>query len=143
MRAIAWALTISLCGCGFDAGVPLMTEGGPDPIDLDDLIEGPDVLIDCDASFDSGTLAFGNWCGQLRPEPVVLTQPDGSEVVALPLGEFRIETGGRLRLTGTRPIALAVFGNATIAGEIDVSANGLFAGCLLYTSDAADECCGV
>jgi len=83
------------------------------------------TTLNCGTStFDSNTLTFGNWCSQPTPVPVVQTQPGGADVVVLPLVNFTIAAGATLRLTGTRPVILAAFGNATLAGTIDGSANG-------------------
>jgi len=76
------------------------------------------------STFDSETLAFGNWCGQFQPTPVVLPQSGGPAVIVLPVTSLSVAGGSSLRLTGSRPVVFAVFGNATIAGTIDVSASG-------------------
>jgi hypothetical protein len=83
------------------------------------------TTLNCGVStFDSTTLTFGNWCSQSTPVPVVQTQPGGADVVVLPLLNLTIAAGATLRLTGNRPVILAAFGNATVAGTIDASANG-------------------
>jgi hypothetical protein len=55
---------------------------------------------------------------------VVQTQAGGADVVVLPLQNFTIASGATLKLIGNRPVVLAVFGDATIAGTIDASASG-------------------
>jgi hypothetical protein len=93
---------------------------GLDPLSTDD-----STLLDCGVStFDSGTLAFGNWCGQNQPTPVVQTQSGGPDIVVVPVRNLTLAAGSTIKLTGTRPVVLAVFGNATIAGTIDASASG-------------------
>jgi hypothetical protein len=83
------------------------------------------VSLGCGPStFDSETLAFGNWCGQFQPTPVVLQQSGGPAVIVLPVTSLAVAGGSSLRLTGSRPVVFAVFGNATIAGTIDASASG-------------------
>jgi hypothetical protein len=87
------------------------------------------VSLNCGAStFDSTTLAFGNWCGTFQPTPVTHPQSGGPEIVVLPVANFTVASGATLRLTGARPVVFAVFGNASIAGTIDASANGVTPG---------------
>jgi hypothetical protein len=78
-------------------------------------------------TFDSTSLTFTNWCSsQPTPTPVVQTQTatGGPDIVVLPLLNFTVASGATLKLTGNRPVVLAVFGDATIAGTIDASASG-------------------
>ncbi|MEW5854861.1 MAG: hypothetical protein AB2A00_39155, partial [Myxococcota bacterium] len=83
------------------------------------------LVLDCGQSrFDTSTLTFGNWCGEVEPVPVRLTQVNGPDVIVLPVLGVDVAAGSSLRLTGSLPVILAVFGNATIAGTIDASANG-------------------
>jgi hypothetical protein len=83
------------------------------------------VSLGCGPStFDSETLAFGNWCGQFQPTPVILQQSGGPAVIVLPVTSLALAGGSSLRLTGSRPVLFAVFGNANIAGTIDASASG-------------------
>jgi hypothetical protein len=83
------------------------------------------TLLNCGVStFDSTTLAFGNWCGRNEPTPVVRSQSGGPEVVVLPFRNLGVEAGSTLRLTGSRPVILAAFGNVVIGGSIDADANG-------------------
>jgi len=83
------------------------------------------VRLDCGIStFDSTSLAFGNWCGTFQPTPVTRPQSGGQEIVVLPVASFTVASGATLRLTGARPVVFAVFGDASIAGTIDASANG-------------------
>jgi hypothetical protein len=82
-------------------------------------------VLNCGVStFDSTSLAFGNWCGQSQPTPVVRTQPNGPDIVVIPVRDFTVASGATLRLTGSRPVVLAVFGDATIDGTVDASASG-------------------
>jgi len=124
-RALAFALLAFLAGCGFDAGIVVSPDA---TTDLNDLTPSAAIALDCEASFDSTSLSFGNWCGQTQPAPVVLTQVDGSELVALAVEGLTVTPSGRLRLLGTRPVAIAVFGDAIIDGVIDVSAQGTTSG---------------
>jgi hypothetical protein len=93
---------------------------GLDPLSTDDM-----TLLDCGVStFDSATLAFGNWCGQNQPSPVVQTQTGGPDVVVVPVRNLTLAGGSTIKLTGSRPVIFAVYGNATIAGTIDAGATG-------------------
>jgi hypothetical protein len=83
------------------------------------------LMLDCGTStFDSSTLTFGNWCDQVQPVPVIEQQPDGPEIVILPITTLTVATGSTLRLIGARPVVFAVFGDALIAGTLDANASG-------------------
>jgi hypothetical protein len=99
-----------------------------DPSNFDPDYLGPGstpqaILLDCDAIFDSGgTPSFEEWCGQ--PEPsIVVDELSDPEVVILTFTNFGITDVGSLKLVGERPVILAVFGDGTINGIIDVSAD--------------------
>jgi hypothetical protein len=79
------------------------------------------VTLDCDATFDSTDLSFGDWCGD-EPEAIVVTQSDDTELVVLAMTSLSIEAAATLRLVGDRPVALAVLGDAEVIGAIDASA---------------------
>ena len=75
--------------------------------------------LSCDTTFDSTALTFSaNFCNELKPIPVVLTQDGGSDVVVLPMAGLTVRTGRTLTLTGGRPVIIAVFGDATIVGTV-------------------------
>jgi hypothetical protein len=102
-----------------------------EPTNFDPAIHEPavsmqsNVTLDCGTStFDSSTLAFGSWCKQFQPTPVIAPQQEGPEIVILPVASLTIASGSTLRLTGSRPILFAVFGDALVAGTIDASATG-------------------
>ena len=87
------------------------------------------ATLNCGVStFNSTTLAFGNWCGQPMPVPLVRTQGGGPDVVILAFDAFAISGGATLQLTGNRPVILAVYGDATIGGTVDASASGVTPG---------------
>jgi hypothetical protein len=91
--------------------------------------EAVSITLDCGTStFDSSTGAFGNWCGQKPPVLVTVAQPGGPKIVVLPLRDFSVAASATLQVTGTSPVVLAVFGDATIAGTIDASASGTVPG---------------
>jgi hypothetical protein len=95
-----------------------------DPSSLDPAHAGSTIRLNCGVStFDSSTDAFDNWCGPM-PAVVKQSQAGGPDVVILALPSFTVAAGSTLRLTGAYPAVLAVFGDATIAGTIDASANG-------------------
>ncbi len=120
------ALIATASACGFDPGI--VVSSGASGEGLDDLTPSASVALDCDASFDSTSLSFGDFCGQVQPQPVVLMQADGSELVALATEGLTVTAMGRLRLVGDRVVALAIFGDAVIDGVIDASATGTVAG---------------
>jgi hypothetical protein len=81
------------------------------------------VSLGCGVSaFDSMTLAFTNWCGS-TPPVTTMTQPSGPDAVILSMSSFSITPQGSLRITGNRPVILAVFGAASISGPIDLGAS--------------------
>ncbi|MDD9947683.1 MAG: hypothetical protein OXU20_41970, partial [Myxococcales bacterium] len=99
---------------------------GPD----DDALEADKraaLEVNCNATFDSGTTAPPGpqeLCGT-TVMPYVTTQPaDGSEVVVIPLISLDVASGERLRFVGERPVVLAIYGDAHIAGELDASGVG-------------------
>ncbi|MGD8862676.1 MAG: C-type lectin domain-containing protein [Myxococcales bacterium] len=83
-----------------------------------------DVEIGCTtAAFDSSDLSFSGWCGP-EPQAIVWEQGDGSEAALLVMDTLLVQWGASLRLTGTRPVILAVYGDAFVDGLIDASAAG-------------------
>ena len=88
-----------------------------------------DVVLDCGVSeFDSTSRSFTNWCQAAEPAAVIVDQSDGSEAVVLVMRSLQVATGDTLRLTGDRPVILAVFGAARIDGSIDAGARGTTSG---------------
>ncbi|MGA9524768.1 MAG: hypothetical protein WBV82_25140 [Myxococcaceae bacterium] len=64
---------------------------------------------------------FTNWCangGVPPPTPQVVTLSNGSEAVVLPMKGLIIRKQSALRLTGTRPVILAVYGDVSIEGYL-------------------------
>jgi hypothetical protein len=89
----------------------------------------PDVLLDCGTiNLDTGSLGGNGWCGRPAPSLVVRPQQNGPDVVVLPMKSLQIAPGSTLRVLGSRPVALVVFGDVNVAGTIDVSANGAAGG---------------
>jgi hypothetical protein len=84
------------------------------------------VILDCEAVFDSSeTPTFVEWCGQPEP-PVEIVELGQAEisVAILTFVDLTVAKTGSLQLDGDRPVILAVFGKANIAGVIDASSQG-------------------
>ena len=79
------------------------------------------VTLNCAAVFDSSpdaSVAFVNWCGQPQPSVVTVSQDGGADVVVLGMYGLDVTAAGSLRVQGSRPVILAVFDSATIAGQL-------------------------
>ncbi|MBX7102219.1 MAG: hypothetical protein K1X89_31170, partial [Myxococcaceae bacterium] len=82
------------------------------------------VELGCgDSGFDSTTLTFSGWCGQPQPTPVEVTRPGKETVILLPMRGFGLDAGSTLTLSGNRPVALVVFGDAVVSGHLSASAS--------------------
>ena len=127
---------------GKDSGPPVIDAGPPEaaaafpytPTNFDpDAItaaadERPAVMLDCPlAQFDSSTMEFGEWCGD-KPLASVIQQPGGGEAALLVMSTLTIENATSLQLVGDKPVILAIFGDAQIAGQIDAGAHGVVSG---------------
>jgi hypothetical protein len=90
------------------------------------------VTLDCGSSvFDStpgSLIPFNGWCGEDQPTPVQLVQDGGVPVVVLAFNGLTVAGGSSLQLKGSRPVILAVFGDAVINGRLSASSAGLEAG---------------
>jgi hypothetical protein len=75
----------------------------------------------------SQVVTFGNWCGT-APSPIVQSQSGGPDIVIIPLHGFTLASGNTLRVTGSRPLIIAVDSGATINGTIDASASDITPG---------------
>jgi hypothetical protein len=88
----------------------------------------PIVILDCAAIYDSGNPGdFSSWCGQPAPLVEIDTAPD-PDVVILTMQTFAVTGTGSLTIEGDKPVILAVFGDATVDGNIDAGAVGTAAG---------------
>jgi hypothetical protein len=86
------------------------------------------IVLDCGTStFDSTDRSFSDWCGP-EPSALLITQSDDTEAVVLVMDTLSVAAGSTLRLVGTRPVILAVFGDARVGGRIDASAEGAMPG---------------
>jgi hypothetical protein len=82
------------------------------------------INLSCGIStFDSGTGAFLNWCGQPQPVPKVVTLANGQQAIVLPVAGLTVSTGATLQLTGPLPVIFAVFDTATISGTVRASSS--------------------
>ncbi len=94
-------------------------------------VGGP-VNVDCAVSFDSSSGAVsGNWCGGPAPAVYNITQSGSTEsAVVLSMSSLVVATTGSLRLTGNRPVILAVFsaGVTALDGVIDARGVGTASG---------------
>jgi hypothetical protein len=82
----------------------------------------PTVTLNCGDSTFNGT-TVGNFCSQTAP----LIVDQGTQVV-LVFQSLTIASGAKLLLGGSKPIVIAVFGDATIDGTIDASGATTVAG---------------
>lgn len=108
-------------GCpGFDGGTPDASVFPYVPSNFAvGLLPRPDagVLIDCDAGYDT-TANSGFFCSSAVPAALTVTMPGGSQAVLVTTGPFTITDAGRLTVTGSRPLILAVEGDARIDGPL-------------------------
>ncbi len=85
------------------------------------------VVASCSTtlSFGSGTLpATVDLCGQ-QLHPLLHSQGNGApDLVVLSMRGLTVSAGAQIRFTGSRPVLLVVYGDADIAGKLDVSAVG-------------------
>lgn len=99
-----------------------------DPAPLDPG-SAPDLVLDCGTvNIDTTSLQAGGWCGGPAPQLVVQEQDNGPELVVVPVRSLVVAAGTTLRAAGSRGLAFAVFGDALVAGSIDVSASGATGG---------------
>jgi hypothetical protein len=92
-----------------------------DPDAIAESERGLDVRISCGTAadpvvFDSGTLGGSAPSGCTFP-PMPTVQIIGDYAV-VPIRNFTIDAGHALKLKGTRPVIFAVYGNATISGDL-------------------------
>jgi hypothetical protein len=66
---------------------------------------------------------LSNACG-VTAQISTQTQSNGSSIAVLTVRGLNIASGSSLRLVGSRPVAIAVYGDAEIQGSIDASATG-------------------
>jgi hypothetical protein len=90
-----------------------------DPDSIAEADRGLDVIINCGsvpATFDSGTLTWTPAGGCTFPTmPTAVVQGDYAVV---PIRNLTIEVTRALKITGSRPVILAVYGTATLSGDL-------------------------
>ena len=135
------------CGCG-NADTDTDRDGAPDcrdgcprdpgttgacfpfaPANFDpralDFGSAPNSRLDCGTTTidtSSSPARISNWCGNV-PTALVRKLNNGPEVVVVPLHGLNVVSNNALRLIGSRPVILAIQGDAEIAGLVDASAN--------------------
>lgn len=91
---------------------------------------GP-VTINCLSTLDTAgatptwTLCNGGQISSLDGGVRILVQQSGIEAVLVRVNDFSLTDAGVLRIRGTRPVILAVYGDALIGGEVDLGADAL------------------
>ena len=95
----------------------------PTNLEVDTLVPAASLSIVCDTSFDTGTRLFADpsCAAGFDAAAVAVELPDGT--VALPLAGLTVFSDASLALTGRAPLALVVFGNATVAGALDAGSS--------------------
>jgi hypothetical protein len=116
--------------CGYDGSCGALfryapANFSPPPISM----FAPAQRFNCNTStFDSSpsaSPAFANWCGQPTPPLIVVPQgTTGVDAVVLPMRGLRVDASHTLRLIGSRPVILAVFGDVVVDGLINAGAAG-------------------
>ncbi|MBI3186108.1 MAG: hypothetical protein HYZ28_28560 [Myxococcales bacterium] len=80
------------------------------------------VVIRCKAELNSSPDAGGylrGWCASSdSPDFYLLQQDGGEEALLAVMSSLTVTDAGTLALTGDRPVLLAVYGNAEIAGQL-------------------------
>lgn len=69
------------------------------------------------------TPVLSNSCG-VTAQLSTQTQTNGASIVVMTVRDLTIASGSSLRLIGSRPLAIAVYGDASIEGTLDASADG-------------------
>lgn len=109
-----------------DSGAPPDAGGTPFPYVPSNFVPGsvmrisPSLTLGCGVTiFNSTSGTFLNDCGMMTPTMVVLPQLGGGPAALLAIAGLVISPGSSLQIIGDKPVMLAVFGDATIAGRID------------------------
>ena len=84
------------------------------------------TTIGCNTTYSSSAHAFTSFCSGATAPTIYanVAQPGGPIVDVLAFRGLTLDSGSTLILTGSNPVILAVYGDATIAGVIDASAQG-------------------
>src|SRR6185295_4298172 len=80
-----------------------------------------DFFINCNTAINTtGTPAWQNLCPGLSAPAYSVIQVGGRDTVLLHCDTLAIDAGVTFRALGTKPLIIAVRGNATVLGNIDV-----------------------
>lgn len=91
------------------------------PLDHAPANRGGPYVINCGTVVYDSTAGATNpaWCGVPAPVAKVVKQTGSVDIVVLPVKGLEISAGANaLSIVGTRPVVLAVYGDATIAGSL-------------------------
>lgn len=93
-----------------------------DPIAVATGGTGSNISLSCNNAWFNSTDGGMNWCsGQPLPVVSVIGQAGGPDAVVLAMTDLTLS--GTLTLVGSRPVILAVYGNATIIGTLSAQSS--------------------
>ncbi len=116
-------VAFSLVPTHFDSEAPALLAKVAPTLTLDSTTCATNVVDFGSAALDADVTV----CGQ-TVHPLLVPQAGGSDVVVVPLLGLDVQAGVALTFAGTRPVVLAVYGDASVAGSINVSAVGSLPG---------------
>ncbi|MFT3840141.1 MAG: hypothetical protein QM723_24345 [Myxococcaceae bacterium] len=91
----------------------------------------PPVTLDCGVTtFDSTFGTWTNWCHANQPKPPMddVFRAMDNNLAVIAMEGLNIASGSTLKVTGLRPVAIAVYGDATIDGVLTASSDHESAG---------------
>jgi hypothetical protein len=104
------------------------------PLNLDptrlDFVNAKPAVFNCGTTTVDTTASapvLSNGCG-VAAALHVDTRPDGTSLVVLTVRDLTVAAGSTLRLIGSRPVAIAAFGDVSVDGSVDASANASVGG---------------
>lgn len=114
-----------------DTGIDAGQDAGPEPLEFSyppsnfdpaPLAREGNVVIDCAAviSTDPGTDPFDMWCPD-ADRPAIATSSTGLAIV-LAMRSLLVTETGSIEIQGERPLTIAVFGDAVLAGPVRLNA---------------------
>lgn len=87
-------------------------------------ISPPINLTGCSPTFNSTTGQFTSWCGGPTPTVKTLSQAGGPSLAVIPTFGLLIPSNSNWTLTGDKAVVLAVYGDATVLGQVMARASG-------------------
>ncbi len=91
---------------------------------------GVTLAVTCNTTITtSGTPSIASGCGVVMPPAALVTPPGGEPTLLLAMNSLSVSAGQTLIIQGSRPIILAVIGNASISGTIRALNLGSAAAC--------------